>query len=170
MKGLLYNYFMNDHRRLDALFDQATRDSGQYDKELYNQFRAGLLKHIKMEETILFPSVQKMNAGKSTSLLARLRLDHGALTALMVPPPSAVIIRAVRFILKGHNELEEEPEGLYDQCDEMNQDVIQELMRKFEVTTDVPLVPHRSEPFVLDAMRRAMKRAGYNYNDFEDAK
>lgn len=170
MNGLLYNYFTNDHRRLDRLFNKSTMDPEHYDMEMYKQFRAGLLKHIKMEETMLFPNVKEGIAGESLSLTAKLRLDHGALTLLMVPPPSPAIIRALRFILELHNKLEEEPGGLYDQCDKMNQNVIQELVRKIEAATEVSVLPFRPEPFVIETARRVLKRAGYNYEDFENEK
>jgi len=167
MNDTLQIFFAGDHRRLDELLDRATADPEHFDPEAYGKFRVGLLKHIKMEETIVFPAFQKSNSGDVPALIGRLRLDHGALTALMVPPPSPAILRAIRFILKGHNALEEASEGLYEKCDAMKEGVIEEMKHKLEAIGEVPVVPHRSEPFVLDATRRALLRAGYHYEDFE---
>jgi iron-sulfur cluster repair protein YtfE (RIC family) len=56
------------------------------DLEYYHQFRTGILKHIKMEEKILFPAAQRANGNIPIPLAAKLRLDHGAITSLMVLP------------------------------------------------------------------------------------
>jgi hypothetical protein len=161
----LYKFFAEDHQRLELFLDRASAQSGHIDMSAYAEFRSGLLKHIKMEETILFPALEKSRNGVYTDRIAKLRLDHGALTALMVPPPSPPIIKALRFILSVHNQLEEESKGLYDLCDEFVQDS-EEMLHKIDQTPDVPVLAHKTEPFILEATRRALARAGYNYDDF----
>ena len=48
--------------------------------------RTGLLRHIGMEEKILFPAARRLVHGEIvTSVIAQLHLDHAALTALLVP-------------------------------------------------------------------------------------
>jgi len=165
--GTLHEYFTNDHRKLDELFKRAVKESGNYDIESYGKFRGGLLKHIKMEETILFPLLIRLKTDSLLPLLAQLRLDHGALTTLMVPPPSEAVIKAVTFILTKHNILEEELDGMYDACDALNEDSILEIKEKIEKTTEVPLLPFNSEPYVYGAVERALKRAGYEWGDFQ---
>jgi hypothetical protein len=163
----LHEYFTNDHQELDELFKQAVIGTGEFDLEKYGKFRGGLLKHIKMEETILFPLLNKLKQESLSPLLAQLRLDHGALTTLMVPPPSNAVIKAVSFILSKHNILEEEIDGMYDACDALNEDTILEIEGKIEKTTEVPLLPFNSEPYVYGAVQRALERAGYNWDEFK---
>ena len=52
MNSLLYQFFEKDHRRLDALLDKATEIPGEIQMQYYNEFRTGLLTHIKMEEKV----------------------------------------------------------------------------------------------------------------------
>jgi hypothetical protein len=167
MHGPIHTFFTEDHRRLDGLFRRATMKPGTYDMAAYNQFRVGLLKHIKMEENILFPAIHMARSGVPLPIMPKLRLDHGALSALLVPPPSPTIITALRSILAGHNILEEQLEGMYDICDELVHNDIDELLRRIEHTSDVPVVAHKTDPVILEATRRALARAGYNYDDYE---
>ena len=82
MNKQLHQFFTNDHRRLEALL-AATENSGCADMDSYSSFRTGLLKHIKMEEKILFPAAQKANKGVPLPFTAQLRLDHAAITSLL---------------------------------------------------------------------------------------
>src|SRR5262245_30922604 len=74
--------------RLDALLERAMSDPENIDDSAYAQFRAGLLKHIGMEEKVLLPAAQKLRGGEPLPVAPRLRLDHGALAALLVPSPT----------------------------------------------------------------------------------
>jgi len=168
MNGRIYNFFTDDHRRLESILVAAETNPGNYNAELYAQFRSGLLKHIKMEETILFPALRASNSEKSNALIAQLRLDHGALTSLMVPPPSPTVIRAVKYILERHNVLEEESNGMYDLCEALSDETKTDLLSKLEKTTEVPVLPHKSDSYIVSAVERAMAKAGYNYHDFEN--
>jgi hypothetical protein len=74
MPGKIHQHFASDHQRLDDLLERAT--SGQtIDTAAYHQFRAGLLKHIGMEEKILLPAAQ-LGGGKPLAVAAKLRLDQ----------------------------------------------------------------------------------------------
>ncbi len=167
MQRQIHVFFTNDHRRLETILERATAVPEAYDMNAYGEFRSGLLKHIKMEETILLPFAQKARGGEPLPIAARIRLDHGAITALMVPPPSPVIIGALRAILAKHDALEEGAGGMYEALDNLAENEIEEVMRRIRATPDVPLHPHKSEPFILDATRRALERAGYNLSDYE---
>ena len=52
-RGVLTEFLVEDHRRLDGLLQSAIADPGRIDTGSYAQFRAGLLRHIGMEEKIL---------------------------------------------------------------------------------------------------------------------
>lgn len=55
MPGKIHCYLAADHDRLDALLERAISDPTNIDAAAYAQFRAGLLKHIAMEEKVLLP-------------------------------------------------------------------------------------------------------------------
>jgi hypothetical protein len=58
MHGKVYRYLVNDHARLDALFERAVARPDTIETSAYAEFRAGLLKHISMEEKILLPKLK----------------------------------------------------------------------------------------------------------------
>ena|SRR5215471_9372671 len=104
MPGKIYQYLAGDHARLDDLLQRAAARPGSIETSAYAEFRAGLLKHIAMEEKILLPAAQRARGGESLPIAAKLRLDHGALAALLVPTPTASIIAAIRAVFEAHNQ------------------------------------------------------------------
>jgi len=91
----------------------------------------------------------------------RLRLDHGAIAALLVPTPTPAIVTTIRDILTAHNALEEEPGGLYAQCARLLARNAGTIMREMASFPEVRVSPHNDGPGVLSALRRALERAGY---------
>jgi hypothetical protein len=128
----------------------------------YGQFRSGLLKHIGMEEKILLPAARRSRGGEPLPAAAKLRLDHGALTALLVPSPTASVVAAIRAILKAHNPIEEDPGGVYETCEELAGAEIDEILRQLQEAPEVRVLPHVDNAFVMEAARRALARAGYD--------
>ncbi len=115
-----------------------------------------------MEEKILLPASQKRRGGEPLSVAAKLRLDHGAPAALLVPSPTVRVVAAIRAILTLHNPLEEDPGGMYDQCEELAGADAEQILQQLRAAADVRVVPHVDSPFVMDATRRALARAGYD--------
>jgi hemerythrin HHE cation binding domain-containing protein len=114
MSGSIPRFLADDHARLDALLQRVAVHPGEIDRAAYAEFRAGLLKHISMEEKILLPAAQRARGGEALPLATKLRLDHGALAALLVPTPTPAILAALRAILAAHNPLEDSPGGVYE--------------------------------------------------------
>jgi hypothetical protein len=166
MNGPLYQFFAADHRRLEGLLDRATARPGEYEMEAYADFRKGLLRHIKIEEKILVPTAQKAGGGEPLPIAAKIRLDHGAITALLVPSPSRTVVAALRKILSDHNVLEESPGGLYETCEQLVGDEVESLLEQAKNAPAVPVNPYNDKSFVLEAARRAMARAGYDLDEF----
>jgi hypothetical protein len=166
MNGPLYKFFVGDHRRLENLLNRATASAPEYDMALYGEFRTGLLRHIKMEENVIIPAAQKVRGGEPLPIASKIRLDHGALVALLVSEPTPTIINALKGILTSHNPLEENSGGLNDQCEELAGEDVEELMKKVEDVPEVPVLPLKSGPNILEATRRALERAGYNLDDY----
>ncbi len=57
--GPITDFLVNDHGRLEGLLQSAVAQAGSVDQGTYDQFRAGLLRHIGMEEKILLPAAQR---------------------------------------------------------------------------------------------------------------
>lgn len=160
-RGPVTRFLADDHRRLEQLLQTAVESADQVVQKTYDDFRAGLLRHIGMEEKILLPAAQRCNGGTPLSIAARLRLDHGALAALLMPTPTAGIVAAICSILDQHNVLEEGPDGLYETCDRLTGLDIDQLMAKLRAAPEVTVLPHADTPSVHGAVRRALERAGY---------
>ncbi len=165
MNRALYDFFTKDHRRIETILEEATLDKHHLDADRYHQFRVGLLTHIKMEEKILFPAAQKGNGGELLPLQSKLRLDHGALTSLMACAPTPEVIQAVRYILEQHDILEEKEGGMYEACAQLTQKETQALLTELENVTPVPVHPVNDHPYVLEATKRAVARAGFNFEE-----
>lgn len=165
MKGPIYMYLAGDHDRLDELFRRATADPGAIDMDAYGRFRSGLLHHIRMEETVLLPAAMRLQGGRPVAVAERIRMDHGALTALMVPPPDGSVTATIASILQVHNALEEQEGGLYQLCESLAGPETEKLLGRLKAAPDVPVVPHNDRPGVLEATQRAVARAGYTFKN-----
>jgi hypothetical protein len=119
MPGPLYRFLAVDHARLDGLLQSAMTEAGTVNRAAYAEFRSDLLTHISLEEKILLPAVQRLRGGSPLALAAKLRLNHGALAALLVPTPTPTIVAALRAILVTHNIVEEGPGGVYECCERL---------------------------------------------------
>lgn len=164
MNKLLHQFFTNDHRRLEAFLKSASEINGDVQIEHYNAFRTGLLKHIKMEEKILFPAAQKANDGVPLPLAAKLRLDHAAITSLLVLPPDASLIKVLWYILDRHDLVEEEPGGMYDICASLTENETQALLDQLSKVSEVPVHPPNASLYAYDAARRSLARAGFDFD------
>lgn len=163
MHGKLFQYLANDHDRLDALLKRAVAVPDTIDMEAYAAFRKGLLRHIGIEERIVMPAIAKFQGGKPAALAARLRLDHGAIAALLVPSPTPAIILTIRSILEKHNPLEEQEGGLYLLLEQVAGEEADRIFGQMVATPEVPVMPHNDGAFALDAAHRAVARAGHEF-------
>lgn len=164
MNRPIYEFFEKDHRRIEAFFEKAIQNPAAIDFEMYHHFRTGLLKHIKMEEKILFPAAQKGNGGIPLPLAAKLRLDHGALTTLMVLPPNDEVVKVIRYVMEKHDEIEEAPGGMYEQCEKLTESETQHLLQELITATEVPVHPHNEAGYALKAAKRSLERAGFDFD------
>ncbi len=164
MNRPLHEFFTNDHHRLEQLLNKATEQPGEIEMNFYHKFREGLLRHIKMEEKTMFPAAKIANEALMQQLIPRYRLEHGALTALMVPPPTLDLIKVIRNVLEKHDLAEEEPGGLYDVCEALTQGQTQELLDRLTTIEEVPVHPPNPAPIAIESAVRALARAGYDYD------
>lgn len=149
--GPVTQFLEDDHQRLEKLLNAAMLTGDRIDQGHYDEFRA------------LLPAAQRSNGGAPLSMAATLRLDHGAITALLVPSPTPTLIDILRSILNKHNEVEEGLDGLYAICDKLAGAQTEDLIAKLRAAPAVAVLPYSDTPAVLGAVRRALKRAKYEY-------
>jgi hypothetical protein len=121
-----------------------------------------------MEEKMLLPAAQDAHGGEPLPAAAKLRLDHGALAALLVPTPTPTIVNAIRAILAAHNAIEEQAGGVYAACERLAGTAAGRLRARLEGFPEVRVAPHADGPRIMDATRRALARAGYDLADYAE--
>jgi len=165
-RGELISAFLGeDHRRLDAWLQLAVADRTVIDHAAYGQFRAGLLRHIGMEEKILLPAAQESRGGQPLPVAAKLRLDHGAIASLLMPTPTATIIGMLREILEDHNMVEEGLDGVYKMCERAVGENVEQIMVRLQSAPVVNVMPYSDTAAVMNTVRRAVERAGYRFKE-----
>lgn len=137
-----------DHRRLEALLAAATATPGRIEARHYAAFREGLLRHIGMEEKLLLPAARRARGGEPLPAARRLRLDHGAIAALLVPTPRPDIVDKLLAVLEPHDAIEEGPHGVYAACDALLGDEVEQLLDALRRFPPVKVAPHNDGPFV----------------------
>ena len=165
LSGVLYQYLSSDHNRLDRLLERAAARPGAIDMESYSEFRKGLLRHISIEEKIVFPAIHKFRSGESRDLMDRLHLDHAAIVSLMVPPPNASIILTLKSVFAVHNHLEEDEGGLYDIFESSVGRESEAILEKMTAAPAVPVLPHNPKPELLELAKEALRRAGHEFKE-----
>ena len=63
-RGALFRFLINDHVQLAGLLQKAYPRPGRVNYGSYAEFRAGLLRHIAMEEKILLPAARRLLGGE----------------------------------------------------------------------------------------------------------
>lgn len=160
--GPVTAYLVADHDRLGALLARALAHAPAIDRAAYDDFRRGLLRHIAMEEKVLLPAAQRLRGGMPLPVAGRLRSDHAALAALLVPTPTAAILAAIGRILGDHERLEDGPDGVFATCERLAGRGAAALARELAAAPDVPVHDVVDDPRLLAVTRRALARAGYD--------
>ncbi len=116
-----------------------------------------------MEEKIVLPAIARWQGGKKADIAERLRLDHGALVALLAPPPTPSILLTIRSILEVHNELEEREGGFYELFEGLAGDEVERMLAQLKSAPPVAVLPNNDKPEVLDAAKKVVARAGHEF-------
>lgn len=154
MKGPLRAVFEADHRRLNELLPRAIGEPDRVDLAVFGEFRALLLKHIGMEEKILYLAGRLALREATPPIFGKLRVDHGALAALLVPTPTRAIASDLLSILVPHGRREEEEGGIYDICiDAVSPELAGVLLQETRAFREVPLKPYNDDPIVFEHIR-----------------
>jgi len=153
MPGPIFQFLAGDHARLDALLMRAV---AEVDAEAFAAFREGLLRHIALEEKFLFPAARLALGGEPLPLARRLRVDHGAIAALLVPTPTQEIARELWKVLSPHNDLEEGGGGIYELCDSLLNAEAPALLERMLKYPPVKVAHHRDGPRVCRTAEEAL--------------
>lgn len=153
------DYLVADHRRLHGLLVGAS-EGASFDTTAFAAFRAGLLRHIAIEEKILFPAVRRAREGEPLTRARELRVDHGALTSLLVPTPDAALCTEIASILEPHDSKEEGPDGVYAECEAALASAMSvALADQASAYPQVRLAPHADGPLVHRTAASALASA-----------
>ena len=160
--GPIERYLGDDHARLDALLAAATARADAFDVDAFERFRAGLLRHIGIEEKILLPEARARRGGEPLPLAARLRVEHAAIASLLVPTPDHALAVELRALLDVHNAREEGDGGLYALVDALAGDDAAALVTRARAAVEPPVARHFDGAGVLRTAAEALALAERN--------
>ncbi len=144
--GRLSQYMAADHARLEALLERSVADPDRFDAASFEEFRAGLLRHISIEEKILLADARRRRGGEPLPVAKLLRVEHGALASLLVPTPDHALVAEIRTLLRSHDAREEGPGGLYEACERLAGDEASALLERARKAPAVPVAAHFDGP------------------------
>jgi hypothetical protein len=154
---MIHQHLSADHVRLRALLLRATSDPSRIDRAAYDEFRAGLLRHIAMEEKVLFRDARDRRDGEPLPITRQLHADHAAIASLLVPSPTHALLATIRDILAEHDPLEEGPDGLYAQCERLAGDDIGDVLARMHAIPPVRASQHVDEPRIHAHIARMLE-------------
>lgn len=153
-------YLARDHVRLHALLERATTGD-RFDPQAFAEFRVGLLRHIAIEEKLLLPAARRAHGGEPLPRAHRLRLEHAALTSLLVPTPDPALCAEIRALLTSHDAQEEGEGGVYAECEQLlSASESAELAVRAASFPQVRVMPHFDGPRAHRTAASALAAAG----------
>ena len=158
-RGPLARYLEEDHERLERLLDQAVADPARFDHDAYARFRAGLLRHIGIEEKILLADARRRRGGEPLPIARDIRVEHGAIASLLVPTPDAALVGELRVLLAGHNPREEGPEGMYAVCEALAGEEALQLLEQARAAPEVPMAKYFDGARAIRTAAEALERS-----------
>ena len=143
---------------LDAFLARAAAGDGPMDLDAFASFRAGILRHIGMEEKALFTAARSARGGEPLAVAARLRVDHGAIAAILVPTPTRALVATLRSVLEPHNRREEQPAGAYQAADAaLGAEAAGRLVEDLRAFPEPPLKPYNDAPAVFQHIEEKLE-------------
>lgn len=149
-----------DHRGIQRLLDAAEGGEGGVDREAWDAFRARLLRHMAIEDELLFRAASAAHGGAPFD--PRLALEHRAMATLLAAPPDRALISELRALMLDHDGREDLEGGAYDRCDLLLGERIDGLVDVARTYPFPPLPAIREDASartVREALRLASLRA-----------
>jgi hypothetical protein len=150
-----------DHRRLGALATRLVGPDGAVDRAADDELRRGLLRHLHWEESILMRLAQQRREGEPVPFMTRVRLEHRAIRALLVPTPTAALVATLGRVLAAHEEMETAPGGFYDLCDTLASSDADGVVGRLRAVPAPDPPPHDDGPHALATVQRLLAQAGF---------
>ncbi len=158
-KAALGGWLSRDHGDIHALLESAC-DGPNLRSEPFARFRERLLRHIGIEEKLLFRALRRADPDCERERLARLRVEHAALTSLLVPTPDLALANEIRGLLESHNALEEGESGVYASClRRLPGDEVAEILERAKARAPVPTTGYFDGPGTVRTVREALAKA-----------
>jgi hypothetical protein len=155
----LATWLETDHAVMGRLLDRAARGpASPFDRDAFEGFRAQLLRHIAIEEKILFAATRRARGG-ALPRAERLRGEHAAITSLLVPTPDCALVGEIHRILGPHDELEEGPGGVYQECEELLGDGWRDVLARAQALPAIKVAAHFDGRGTVRTAAEALARA-----------
>ncbi|MCB9754988.1 MAG: 5-formyltetrahydrofolate cyclo-ligase [Myxococcales bacterium] len=160
---LLLERLSLEHAEIDGLLRRALAGD-ELDREAYASFRERLLRHIGVEERLLFPAVRRASPALTVvpalERLDRLRVEHAALTSLLVPTPDLALARELLSLLQRHNALEEGERGVYEaSVRALTEDEARAVLHRARARRPVPTTSYFDGPGTVRTAADALAKA-----------
>lgn len=152
------DYLEADHRRIEDLFESACSNE-RFDPLAFARFRASLLRHIAIEEKLLMVAVREMRGDQPLNRAHQLRIEHGAISSLLVPPPDLDLCKEIQSLLDPHSAKEEGPDGVYAECEQVLGERSESLGVEAAAYPQVRVAPYRSLPGMSRTAAQALASA-----------
>ena len=158
-KDALHSWIHRDHEEIDELLSHAT-ERGRLVQSAFDSLRERLLRHIGIEERLLFPAAKERATPELRESLAALRVEHAALTSLLVPTPDVALAAELRRLLQQHNHTEEVAGGIYDQViDAITDERAHDLLLQARARGRVPVTSYFDGPGTVRTAADALAKA-----------
>jgi hypothetical protein len=76
--------------------------------------------------------------------------------------PTVSIVEAIRRILQNHNSLEEGPNGIYSECENLAGFEAGQVLFRLQNAPAVAMAPYVDSPIAVQSAHDALSRAGYD--------
>ena len=136
-------FFENDHREIDAIFEGLAYEDAAKDLSLFKEFDRRLERHIRLEEDLLFPAIGAISPMIAQGPVRIMKLEHEAIRHSKAKAKEAFEkgdlagsrehCEAVKEVLTQHNMKEEQI--LYPMADQALADSASAMVREMTSLT-----------------------------------
>jgi hypothetical protein len=150
------DYLLADHHVIEELLGRARGET--FELAAFTEMRRHLLRHIAIEEKVLFPAVLARDPGALPEG-RQLKIEHAALASLLVPTPDLALAAEVATILAVHDEREESAGGVYERCEAALGDASFDLVERARAVPAVRASAYLDRPGLRRTAKEALEAA-----------
>jgi hypothetical protein len=156
MTERITEYLLADHRAIEELLARSRANGFALDA--FSEMRKRLLRHIAVEEKVLFPAVRARDPGALPDA-GQIKIEHAALCSLLVPTPDLALANEVAMLLDQHDAREESAGGVYERCERALGDASFELVSLARAVPPVRASAYLDRPGLRRTAREALEAA-----------